>query len=63
MSVAESDEVFEIVEIAFAAHADPYNLSGVGERERYVIDAGEGEASVAGKVFHEDEAHLVVGEN
>ena len=62
LSVAETDEVFEIIEIAFTAHADPYDLSGVGERERYVIDAGEGEASVAGEVFHEDEAHLIVSD-
>lgn len=29
-SVTEASEVFEIIEIAFAKHADPYDLSGVG---------------------------------
>ena len=60
-SVAEAGEVFEVVEVTLAAGTYPDDLCGVGEVVGHPIDARKGEAGVAGKVFHEDDAHLVAG--
>ena len=51
-----------MVEVTLLAHASPYNLGGVGEGVGNAIDAGEGEAGVAGEVFHEYDAHLIVAD-
>lgn len=50
-----------MVEVALAARTYPDHLCGVGEVVGNPIDARKGEACVAGKVFHEDDAHLIGG--
>lgn len=60
-SVAEAVEVFQVVEVALAARTYPDHPCGVGEVVGNPIDARKGEACVAGKVFHENDAHLIAG--
>ena len=52
--------MFKVVEIALAAHAGPDHSCTVGKGIGDTVDASEGEAGVAGEVFHKDKAHLII---
>lgn len=51
-----------MVEVALLTHAHPDHFGGVGEGVGDAIDAGESETSVAGEVFHEYDANLIVAD-
>lgn len=51
-----------MVEVALLAHALPDHLGGVGEAVGDTIDTRKCETGVAGEVFHEYNANLVVAD-